>query len=262
MQALAGEQAPASRPLPQGSPFNPLFRRVGEAGFGFGVPFTAAFGGLAPGGLQAFDGVIPVGDPWNSPIPGYGTYMDALHGNATSPDDLTNAIEMVASPGIGSALEDGLTDGVRVGAEIIEDDGQATGAAEAAAKGVQDASGSAAEGLATPYGVAEQGTDAASQALRSAVENGAPVYRQGSFGVQQAAEGQFWAGENPLTTPNYAAGYGTPGSAPPDWVMGGEVNPGEPFATRPAPGLGGNEGGNPEVVTRPGGVGNIWFHMP
>ena len=121
---------------------------------------------------------------------------------------------------------------------------------------------SATEGIATPYGVAEQGTDAASQALKGAVEDGAPVYRQGSFGVQQTGDGQFWAGENPLTTPNYAAGYGTPGSAPPDWVMGGEVNPGDPFVTRPAPGLGGNEGGNPEVVTPPGGVGNLWFHMP
>jgi filamentous hemagglutinin len=120
----------------------------------------------------------------------------------------------------------------------------------------------AAEGIATPYGVAEQGTDAASQALKGAVKDGAPVYRQGSFGVQQTGDGQFWAGENPLTTPDYAAGYGTPGSAPPDWVMGGEVNPGDPFVTRPAPGLGGNEGGNPEVVTPPGGVSNLWFHMP
>ena len=120
----------------------------------------------------------------------------------------------------------------------------------------------ATEGIATPYGVAEQGTDAASQALKGAVEDGAPVYRQGSFGVQQTGDGQFWAGENPLTTSNYAAGYGTPGSAPPDWVMGGEVNPGDPFVTRPAPGLGGNEGGNPEVVTPPDGVGNLWFHMP
>jgi hypothetical protein len=128
--------------------------------------------------------------------------------------------------------------------------------------GVVFRSFNATEGIATPYGVAEQGADAGSQALKGAVEDGATVYRQGSLGVQQTGEGQFWAGENPLTTPNYAAGYGMPGSASPDWVMGGEVNPGEPFVTREAPGLGGNEGGNPEVVTRPGGVGNLWFHMP
>jgi hypothetical protein len=118
------------------------------------------------------------------------------------------------------------------------------------------------EGIATPYGVAVQGADAASRALKVAVEDGAPVYRQGMFGVQETSEGQYWASENPLATSDYAASYGTPGSAKPDWVMGGKVNAGEPFVTRPAPGLGGNPGGSPEVVTHPGGVGGLWFHMP
>jgi hypothetical protein len=119
----------------------------------------------------------------------------------------------------------------------------------------------ATEGIATPFGVAEQGGDAASQALREEVGAGATVYRQGEFGVQETGGGQFWAGENPLTTPGYAAGYGTPGGAA-EWVMGGEVGEGEPFVTRLAPGLGSNTGGNPEVVTNPGGVGGLWFHMP
>jgi len=118
------------------------------------------------------------------------------------------------------------------------------------------------EGISTPYGTAEQGTDAASQALRTDVEQGATVYRQGTFGVQETDAGQFWAGENPLTTSDYAGSYGTPEGSSPDWVMGGEVGPDEPFVTRPAPGLGGNLGGNPEVVTNPGGVRNLWFHMP
>jgi hypothetical protein len=36
----------------------------------------------------------------------------------------------------------------------------------------------------------------------------------------------------------------------------------ELVVTRSAPGLGTNAGGAIEVVTNPGGVGNLWFHMP
>ena len=128
--------------------------------------------------------------------------------------------------------------------------------------GVGGAGAQAAASIDTPYGVATQAASTEAQALRTSVENGATVYRQGSFGVQQTAEGQFWAPENPLTTPGYASGYGTPASGAPDWIMGGQVDPGEPFVTRPAPGLGNNPGGGLEVVTNPGGVKNLWFYMP
>lgn len=117
-------------------------------------------------------------------------------------------------------------------------------------------------GIETPYGVARQAGSADAQALGTEIENGATVYRQGMLGVQQTAEGQFWAPENPLTTPSFANGYGTPGNAAPEWVMGGQLGPSESFVTRPAPGLGNNTGGRLEVVTRPGGVRNLWFHMP
>ena len=121
----------------------------------------------------------------------------------------------------------------------------------------------AVPGIKTPYGVAEQGTDAGSIALRGQVESGRTVYRQGVTGTQQTAEGQFWAGQNPASTPGYANSYGTQvaqGEYP--WIMGGTVESGTPFVTRGAPDIGTNLGGAPEVVVNPGGVRNLWFHMP
>jgi RHS repeat-associated protein len=124
----------------------------------------------------------------------------------------------------------------------------------------------AVPGIKTPYGVADQGTDAGSIVLRGQVETGGTVYRQGVTGTQQTADGQFWAGQNPALTPGYANSYGTPGTQVAQgeyaWIMGGTVEPGTPFVTRGAPGIGTNLGGAPEVVVNPGGVRNLWFHMP
>ncbi len=124
----------------------------------------------------------------------------------------------------------------------------------------------AVPGIKTPYGVADQGTDAGSIVLRGQVETGGTVYRQGVTGTQQTADGQFWAGQNPASTPGYANSYGTPGTQVAQdeylWIMGGTVEPGTPFVTRGAPGIGTNLGGAPEVVVNPGGVRNLWFHMP
>lgn len=118
----------------------------------------------------------------------------------------------------------------------------------------------------TPYGVAEQGTDAGSVALRQQVESGGTVYRQGVTGTQHTADGQFWAGQNPLSTGGYADSYGLPDAQLADgdlpWVMGGTIDSGTPFVTRQAPGIGTNVGGAPEIVVDPGGVSNLWFHMP
>jgi uncharacterized protein YukE len=98
-QVLAGARlTPGGGPAP-GSPFRP-FEPAGAPGPGFGVPATA--GAIFPGLLAgAYGGVIPVGDPWASDIPGYGVYMDATHGNATSPGDLTNLIGLLAGGVIG-----------------------------------------------------------------------------------------------------------------------------------------------------------------
>jgi hypothetical protein len=118
------------------------------------------------------------------------------------------------------------------------------------------------EAIDTPYGLAHQEFSSEAQQLRDSVANGQTVYRQGQFGDQEAAEGQFWAPNNPLTTQNYSEGYGTSFNGEPDWVIGGEVGSGESFVTRSAPSFGSNTGGNLEVVTNPGAIGNLWFHMP
>jgi len=89
---------------------------------------------------------------------------------------------------------------------------------------------------------------------RAAVEDGATIYRQGSFGVQQTDQAQFWAMDNPASTPNFTEGYGTPSSNTAEWYMQGHVPADEPFITRSAPGIGNNAGGNIETVTAPGAV--------
>jgi hypothetical protein len=117
--------------------------------------------------------------------------------------------------------------------------------------------------VATPHGLAVQADTAAARAALQQAQSGATVYRQGSFGVQNTADAQFWSFNNPARTPGYSGQMGMPGgAAKPDWIMGGTVRPGSPVITRPAPGIGTNTGGNMEAVVPPGGVGNTWFHMP
>jgi len=121
----------------------------------------------------------------------------------------------------------------------------------------------APKSIATPHGLAVQADSAAARAALGEVQSGATVYRQGSFGVQNTADAQFWSFQNPATTQGFANKLGMPGgAAKPDWIMGGRVSPGAPVITRPAPGIGTNVGGNMEAVVPPNGVGNLWFHMP
>lgn len=98
---LSGQTSGRSGPL--GSPFS----APGTAGSGFGIPNPGGvFPGVNPDGLDPYRGVIPVGDPWNSDIPGYGYYMDATHGNATSPGDLTDLITFFAGGLAAGPLKD------------------------------------------------------------------------------------------------------------------------------------------------------------
>ncbi len=131
--------------------------------------------------------------------------------------------------------------------------------------GVAEAVGNAAKAarsIETPHGLAVQADSAAARAALQEVQSGATVYRQGSFGVQNTADAQFWSLRNPATTEGFANKMGMPGSAAkPDWLMGGTVRPGSPVITRSAPGIGSNSGGDIEAVAPPGGVQNLWFHM-
>ena len=124
-------------------------------------------------------------------------------------------------------------------------------------------SSNAARGVVTPHGLALQADSAAARAALGEVQSGATLYRQGSFGVQNTADAQFWSLQNPAGTQGFANKLGMPGgAAKPDWIMGGTVSPGSSVITRPAPGIGSNVGGSMEAVVPPNGVGNLWFHMP
>lgn len=96
------------RPGTSGGPFGSPFAGTGNPGSGFGSPFSGPMLSLSPftpGALAPYSGVIPVGDPWNSPVPGYGTYLDSKTQGLSSPPDLTLAIGFLAG-GIAGPLAD------------------------------------------------------------------------------------------------------------------------------------------------------------
>ncbi len=121
--------------------------------------------------------------------------------------------------------------------------------------------------IATPYGEARQSGDRASLELRERVERGNLVYRQGVLGVQQGPEAQFWSGTHPLLDTRFADQYGLPAGNTHQagyrfFVAAGTLGADADYVTRPAPGIGGNAGGAPELVVTPGDVSMRWFHMP
>jgi hypothetical protein len=125
-------------------------------------------------------------------------------------------------------------------------------------------SASAAEetaSITTPYAVEAQSASAEAQAALSQAQNGATLYRTGQLGTSMTGESQYWSLQNPLLNPNYAAEMGMPGVTP-DFIMTGTLNPGASVIANEAPGLGANLGGKIQIVTQPGGVGNLGFHMP
>ncbi len=109
--------------------------------------------------------------------------------------------------------------------------------------------------IETPYGPAVQSAEPAAVAARTAVEEGSTIWRQGTTGRSQAAEGQFWALEHP-GTPGYGDRYGIPPAnlERRDFIESAVVPPGTPFITRPAPPTPGANGGGIEVVVGPSSV--------
>ncbi len=114
--------------------------------------------------------------------------------------------------------------------------------------------------IRTPYGNAVQSNSSQAYRLRTYVDKGGTLYRGGAFGKQNVADAQFWAPESP-TTSGYANKYGTPFESY-NWIVGGKMTPGSSYITRPAPGLGNNQGGGFEVVTVPFSVKIYFFFMP
>lgn len=90
------------------------------------------------------------------------------------------------------------------------------------------------------------------------------MYRIGTLGQSAGPEGQFWALENPLTSPEFAARYGVPPKniTNADFVEYGVLKPGAHFVTRAAPSVGSNPGGGIEIVVRPFDVQMEGVYMP
>jgi hypothetical protein len=112
----------------------------------------------------------------------------------------------------------------------------------------------------TPYGEAVQTTSQEAIEVKHYAEQGGTLFRAGQLGRSHIADGQFWAPESPFT-PGYADKYGVDFQKI-DFVIGGKLKDGSNMVTRPAPGLGNNQGGAIEVVTNPNSVLLDFFHMP
>lgn len=91
-------------------------------------------------------------------------------------------------------------------------------------------------------------------------ETGVP---RGEFRRSNAAEGQYWGTETPIT-PGFANKYGaaTLGVGAPDFKLAGTVRAVRRFITRTAPRVGTNSGGALEAVIRARGITLDYFHMP
>ena len=111
--------------------------------------------------------------------------------------------------------------------------------------------------ISTPQGPAQQWMSSQALLKRSAVAEGAELYRMGTLGESRLfyAE-QHWAFQHPQT-PGYSRAMGIPPEnvRAADFIVGGRLRPGVPFVTRPAPAVGENLGGGLEAVAPPGGVG-------
>jgi RHS repeat-associated protein len=115
--------------------------------------------------------------------------------------------------------------------------------------------------ITTPYATEVQSSSAQAQAALAQAQNGATLYRMGQTGVSMTGESQYWSLQNPLLNPNYANSMGMPGVTS-DFIMTGTVRTGASVIANEAPGLGANTGNGIQIVTEPGGVEGLTFHMP
>jgi hypothetical protein len=171
-----------------------------------------------------------------------------------------------ATEGAGAAAPQGTIADAGGTAEGASPSAGNTGSAPQSAPAVtaDAATGDSAAAIDTPHGPAVQAASPEASAALQDAQSGGTVYRQGTTGVQNTSDAQFWSPNNPATTPGYADKMGMPPAAGQGYpfIQGGTVEPGSPVITRPAPGIGTNAGGNIEVVVPPGGVQTNWFHMP
>lgn len=114
--------------------------------------------------------------------------------------------------------------------------------------------------IKTPYCTAFQEHSTTALDTKNLVAQGEQIYRAGwwEYG-SKAAEGQYWALENPIGRAGYSARYGIDYSLgkSPDWIIGGHVPIGTEVVTRTAEG-----GTGIEIVTNPNAVRLDYFYMP
>ncbi|MEM0942021.1 MAG: hypothetical protein AAGI25_19860, partial [Bacteroidota bacterium] len=118
--------------------------------------------------------------------------------------------------------------------------------------------------IKTPY---EEVAQSLSKSAMDQVDEGADLFRIGTFGKSNTVEAQFWSLENPASITNiddFAKKYGIPAENLREgkfFVQQGQIKPGANFVTREAPGIGSNTGGAIEVVTDPNSVKIETFNM-
>ena len=114
--------------------------------------------------------------------------------------------------------------------------------------------------IKTPYEKVVQVNSVEALRVKEYVEQGGMLYRGGTIGRSETTIAQFWATENPLTTPDYANKYGVDFTKL-DYIVMGKLKPGATVVTRPAVRLRNNMGGAIEVITEPGSVEFEYFYM-
>jgi RHS repeat-associated protein len=181
---------------------------------------------------------------------GVATWVDAgVSYVANTADAAANVIPIV---GTGKAI---VENSVKAGIESLTKNAVEDTSKGAADLLTKDAEKATSLSINTPYGPAIQADSAAAMAAREQVQAGATLYRVGTMGQSAAGEAQFWSLESPLS-PDFASRYGIPAEnvANADFIETATLNPGSPFVTRVAPGMGANPGGGIEAVVDPGGV--------
>jgi RHS repeat-associated protein len=162
---------------------------------------------------------------------------------------------------VAACVEGGCEAAAAAAEALVAEGAEALGLTSEAATAAAPAVAPEAAAIQTPYALEAQSATAESQAALQQVQNGSTLYRTGTLGSNMTGESQYWSLENPLTNPEYASQMGAP-EGNPDFVLSGQLNPGASVVTNEAPGLGVNGGGGVQVVTSPGGVGNLQFTMP
>lgn len=111
--------------------------------------------------------------------------------------------------------------------------------------------------LKIPRGTAIQEFSVEALKIKAAIiSEDRQIFRVGTRGINQTGgNAQFWAPKHP-GTPGFGSRYGIPKAnlEKMDFVEVGRVKPGTSFVTRKAPGVGGNPGGEIEVVVPEGSV--------